>query len=53
MVSFTFPWRERDIDAPRSQTPRTLYERLEILPDLNDDTDGMRRMVENFYDFTM
>lgn len=40
----------RDIDTPRSQMPRTLYERLEILPDLNDNTDGMRRMVENFYD---
>jgi hypothetical protein len=49
MVSFTSPPIARcDIDAARSQTPRTLYERLEILPDLNDDTDGMRRMAENF-----
>jgi hypothetical protein len=39
-----------DIDTPHSQTPRTLYERLEILPDLNDDTDGMWRMVGKFYD---
>ena len=46
MVSSNFRMARRDIDAPRLQTPRTLYERLEILPDLNDDTDGMRSMIE-------